>query len=263
VVLRDKGAPVVMNNVIFDCRSAGIAVQNQCDALLINNTLVNCGRGVRFFDHTGRWGPPYCLNPGSGRATLVNCILWDCDTSFELADSPWSEDRGSHATVSYCDVQGGQSRASVSANSTLTWGEGNFDEDPLFADADSGDVHLRSTAGRWDPGDEQWVTDAAMSPCIDAGDPADADWIGEYWPHGRRLNVGAFGGTTQASLSASAAGRAADLNADDVVGLADLLGLVADWTTQVPLLRTDLNRDGRVDLADVALAAADWLRTGA
>lgn len=148
VVLRDKSQPVMINNLIYNCTSGGIAVQNQCDALIINNAIINCNRGIRFFDHTTRWGAPYCLNPGSGKATIINTIIWDCPTSLELADSPYTEDRGSHAKVMYCNIKGGRSTASVSANSTLTWGDGNIDANPLFTNT------YRLQAG---------------SPCIDAG----------------------------------------------------------------------------------------------
>jgi parallel beta-helix repeat protein len=258
IVLRDKCAPIVMNNVIFNCSSAGIAVQNQCDALLINNTIYDCGRGVRFFDHTGRWGAPYCLFPGSGKATLVNCIIRACPTSFELTDSPWTGDRGSHAAVSYCNVEGGQSRASVSASSTLTWGEGNIDVDPLFANAVGEDFHLKSQAGRWDAAGAAWVVDTVTSPCIDAGDPGDADWMVELWPHGGRINMGAYGGTPQASMSISATGNVADLDHDDVVGIADLMRFADDWPIVALLLDTDLNRDGKVNLADYAVIARYW-----
>jgi hypothetical protein len=152
IVLRDRCSPILINNLIYDCASAGIAVQNQCDALLINNTIVNCGRGIRFFDHTGRWGPPYCLSPGSGKATVVNSIVWDCPTTFELADSPYTEDRGSHVTIHHSVVQGGQARFSVSPASTVTWGEGNLESNPLFVDLPGDDLRL-----------------SAASPAIDAG----------------------------------------------------------------------------------------------
>jgi parallel beta-helix repeat protein len=152
IVLRDRGSPVLINNLIYNCTSAGIAVQNQCDALLVNNTIVNCGRGIRFFDHTGRWGAPYCLTPGSGRATIINTIIWDCPTTLLLADTTFAQDRGSHATVLYSNIQGGQSRTSVSANSTLTWGPGNINADPQFVNATTNNYRLRPT-----------------SPCIDAG----------------------------------------------------------------------------------------------
>jgi parallel beta-helix repeat protein len=153
IVLRDKCAPIVMNNVIFDCAAAGISVQNQCNALLVNNTIVNSARGVRFFDHDGRWGTPYCLFPGSGSATLINCLIWDCTNSLTLADSPSTADRGSHARVFSCNIEGGQGSATVSANSTLEWGAGNIDANPQFV------------SGTYRP--------AAGSPVIDAGiDPA-------------------------------------------------------------------------------------------
>lgn len=152
IVLRDKCSPIVINNLIHNFASAGIAVQNQCDALIANNTIVNCGRGIRFFDHDQRWGPPYCLVPGSGRATIINCIIWDCPTSLLLADSPYTEDRGSHASVLFCNVEGGQASASVGLNSTLTWGAGNISSDPQFVNLAANDYRL-----------------TANSPCVDAG----------------------------------------------------------------------------------------------
>lgn len=153
IVLRDKCRPILISNVVANCAAGGISVQNQCDALLVNNTIVNCGRGVRLFDHTGRWNAPYCLFPGSGKATLVNCIIWNCQTSLTLTDSPYTGDRGSHVTVIACNIQGGRASASVSAQSTLTWGEGNISVDPKFSGAE---FRL-----------------AADSPMIDAGvDPA-------------------------------------------------------------------------------------------
>ena len=152
IVLRDKCLPTVMNNLIYNCTSAGIAVQNQCSALIVNNTIVNCQRGIRFFDHDQRWGPPYCLLPGSGSATIINCIIWDCPTPLELADSPYTEDRGSHASVYHSDIEGGQAAASVSANSTVFWGPGNLNVDPQFVGLTTNNYRLR-----------------ASSPCIDAG----------------------------------------------------------------------------------------------
>jgi hypothetical protein len=132
IVLRDRCSPIVMNNFISNFASGGISVQNQCDALIVNNTIVNCGRGIRLFDHDTRWNAPYCLFPGSGRATVVNTIIWSCPESFTLADSPYTANRGSHVTVLYSNVEGGRASASVSANSTLVWGEGNREEDPRF-----------------------------------------------------------------------------------------------------------------------------------
>ena len=66
---------------------------------------------------------------------------------------------------------------------------------------DGGDYHLQSQAGRWDPNSASWVQDEVTSPCIDAGDP-NLDVGAEVWPHGGRINMGAYGGTAQASMSA-------------------------------------------------------------
>jgi parallel beta-helix repeat protein len=152
IVLRDECSPILINNLIYDCSSAGIAIQNQCDALLINNTIVNCGRGIRFFDHTGRWGPPYCLSPGSGTATILNSIIWNCPTTLELTDSSYQDDPGSHATILHSIIQGGQTRFSVSAASTVAWGDGNLDADPRFADLANRDLRLTSESPAIDAG---------------------------------------------------------------------------------------------------------------
>jgi len=260
VVLRDKCSPVMVNNLIYDCSSAGIAVQNQCDALLVNNTIVNCGRGIRFFDHTGRHGPPYCLFPGSGRATIINCIIWDCPTSLLLTDTPYSE-YNSQATVRFCNIEGGMAGTSVAAGSTLIWDESNFSEDPLFADPSAGDFHLRSVNGRWDPAVNRWVSDAVNSPCIDAGDPAYTqyvDWREELWPHGGVVNTGAYGGTAEASMSGDPVGNVADLDHDGSVDIADLGLFAEDWPIQQLLVDTDLDRNGRVDIRDFAILLQQW-----
>jgi len=271
IVLRDKCNPVMINNVIYDCSSAGIAVQNQCNALLINNTIVDCGRGIRFFDHTGRWGPPYCLYPGSGKATLINCIIWDCPTTMDLDDSPYEGDRGSHITLIASNVEGGQSSASVSSNSTVTWGQGNIDVDPLFADIDNGDLRLKSQAGRWDPTTESWLADDTTSPCIDAGiayavdDPnylyaGTIDYRGELWPHGGEINIGAYGGTPQASMSLNTeTGNISDVDCSGSVGLPDLAMLAGQWLADESLLREDADRNGIVDFFDVAILGQHWL----
>jgi beta propeller repeat protein len=104
-----------------------------------------------------------------------------------------------------------------------------------------GDYHLKSKYGRWSPVTNTWLIDDVQSGCIDAGDPADA--IGyEPMPNGARINMGSYGGTTQASKSATA-------------GIEPALECVARPTA-------DLNGDCRVNLADYAIAASEWLTCG-
>ncbi|MHC4437752.1 MAG: right-handed parallel beta-helix repeat-containing protein [Planctomycetota bacterium] len=83
-------------------------------------------------------------------------------------------------------------------------GQDNIDSDPLFASSSGNDYHLRSFIGRYQPGSGRWVEDdidiGEYSPCIDAGDPQDP--VGaEPVPNGRRINMGAYGGTVEASKS--------------------------------------------------------------
>ena len=79
-------------------------------------------------------------------------------------------------------------------------GEGNITADPLFVDPENGDYHIRSERGRYWPEHDIWVLDKVTSPCVDGGDP-DADTSNEPMPNGGRINIGAYGGTLEASLS--------------------------------------------------------------
>ena len=45
-----------------------------------------------------------------------------------------------------------------------------------------------------------WINDDVTSPCIDAGDPANPV-AEEPSPNGGRINIGAYGGTSEASKS--------------------------------------------------------------
>jgi len=236
MVLRDKSSPLVMNNLIIGCSSGGIAVENSCSATLINNTIVNCGRGIRLFD-LGRWDAPYHLNPGGGTATITNCIIWNCNDTITLDDTSNTtlKDRGSHVTINYCDIQGGRDSISVSGQSTVTWGQGNINADPLFANATARDFHLKSEFGRWDPVSKSWVNDAVTSPCIDTGDP-NMPVIFEPFPNGGFTNMGAYGNAAQASKSQSgpvlATGRYEFIpEQNDVVQAGGIAGV--HWTYQI------------------------------
>jgi hypothetical protein len=125
-----------------------------------------------------------------------------------------------------------------------------------------GDYHLKSEAGRWSPADNSWLSDTQTSPCIDTGDP-NADWTAELWPHGRRINLGVYGGTPEASMSLLQAGSAADLNPDvndanDWVGYTDMALLTKQWLRNEGPLAEDINRDGIVDFADFSILLSHW-----
>jgi hypothetical protein len=98
-----------------------------------------------------------------------------------------------------------------------------------------GDYHLKSQGGRWDPGAGVWVRDDVTSPCIDAGDPLSPIGL-EPFPNGGRINMGAYGGTAEASKS--------------------YFGEPICET----ILPGDLNGDCKVDWQDLAILARHWLR---
>jgi len=97
-----------------------------------------------------------------------------------------------------------------------------------------GDYHLMSTIGRWDPTTESWVTDPIDSPCLDMGDP-NMPFGDESYPHGGRLNLGAYGGTPEASMS-------------------EVPGPVC-----VEYPEMDFNQDCKVDQLDLDLFMEHWL----
>jgi hypothetical protein len=103
-----------------------------------------------------------------------------------------------------------------------------------------------------------WVADALESPCVDAGDPA-SEWVGEFWPHGSRANMGAYGGTAQASMSLSSVGNIADLNGDGSVSLPDFGCFASTWGGDRVLLPGDLDRNGYVNGNDLRIFAEQWL----
>lgn len=235
--IRSIGSDLVLRNCIFSGNEGvvGGAMYNQSSNLTLANcilagnqaaaggaiyndrskpTLINC----TFSGNKGWPGPgggAGAMNNVNSNPTLVNCILWGDwpDEIYAGTGTP---------VVTYCDVQGG-------------WpGEGNIDADPSFADPNKGDYHLKSQAGRYDPKGQNWVQDDMTSPCIDAGSLTNPIGL-EPFPNWGVVNMGAYGGTAQASKS--------------YFGQPVCEKIVAG----------DINGDCKVDFSDFVLMAAHWL----
>jgi len=191
-------------------------------------------------DATGMGGGIFCMD---SRAGLVSSILW----SNYSADGPelaLVDDslQGTILTVTYTDVKGGTSGHSIGANCALDYGPGNINTNPRFANVLAGDFHLRSASGRWDPAASAWVLDDGgnyvagddlNSPCIDAADPF-LDFFEEPRCNGGRANMGAYGGTPEASRSPS-----------EICCMLVVPG--------------DMNDDCKLDFKDFALLAQYWM----
>ena len=155
----------------------------------------------------------------AGTTMLKNSIVWG---NTAPRGGEISVENSGTLSITYSNVAGGRPGTDVPGGCTLNWGEGNIDTDPLFfepgywADVNDpnivvepddpnavwidGDYHLKSEAGRWKPYDKDWILDDVTSPCIDRGDPNSP--IGdEPDPNGDRINMGAYGGTPEASMS--------------------------------------------------------------
>ena len=165
-------------------------------------TLTNC----TFAQNSAEYGSALVCNSLQGipsNVELINCILWD------RGDEIWRSD-DSTITTRYSNIQGGfpgQGNVNVDAGFANPgyWDPNGTPANPNDDFWRDGDYHLKSETGRWDPNSESWVQDEVTSPCLDAGDP-NSDWSGETWPHGERINMGAYGGTRQASMSLQAGG---------------------------------------------------------
>ena len=255
----------IRNNVISrnsaDC-GGGLSL---CDGIILNNLLVG-NFGVyagAFADCNGTI--INCTVVGNNLnglkncvGTIKNCIIW-------YNDADGNDQLNGCNTPSYSCI-----------DSWAGGGVGNVSSDPCFASVgywqlvdeggywwwkwvdDDIDYHLQSQAGRWDPNINAWVTDTNTSTCIDTGDP-NSDWTAELWPHGKSINMGAYGGTTQASMSLSPSGNIADLNNDNFADWQDLKLFAHKWLHEEVLLSEDLDRNAMVNFGDFAIFAENWL----
>ena len=239
-----------------------------CDGEISNNLLVgnraiyggalsSCNGIIRNCNVVGNWAT-YGSGLRACNGSISNCIIWkngagkwtqieDCSTPIYSCIEDWTGAGIGNTSADPCFANIGYWQL-VDEGSWYWWD---------WVDTD-GDYHLKSRAGRWDPAGQNWVQDTATSPCIDGGDP-NSDWTAELWPHGKRINMGAYGGTAQASMSTSTIGNRADLNNDDSINFEDFVELANSWQTEEVLLREDFDRNGVVGFNDLKILADNWL----
>jgi len=253
--MRGSDGPIISNCTISNNESDGNGGGlMSCEASVISNCIITGNEGLfggGFYDCGGDvtnctitenkarlWGGGLYQCYGS----IYSSIIWN---NVALDHQQLYETRVPH----FSSIEGWRS------------GGSNVKADPLFADAANGDYHLKSEAGRWDPEKGEWVKDEVTSPCIDGGHPG-IDWrFGELWPNGYRINMGAYGGTAEASMSLSDSGIGGDLNFDFVVNFVDFAIMAREWQTKKTLLAEDLDRDGVVDVNDIVVLGENWLES--
>jgi hypothetical protein len=261
-----SGQPIIRNcpiagNMVWGDGGGGVDCYDSGNVILRSCTIA------------GNWAPE---GVGGGLLCMLsnveieNSIFWDNDAQQGSQISVPSWFGPASAAVAYSNTQGGKAAVYMGPLSILHWGSGNIDSDPCFVGAGywddnstpddtgddfwvEGDYHLKSQAGRWDANERRWTKDDVTSPCIDAGDP-NSDWSGEPWPNGNRINMGAYGGTNQASMN----GSPGDFNIDGVVNFADFCELASKWRLTGEFFE-DLNANGTVDVTDLGLFTQTWL----
>jgi len=190
-----EGRDSILKNFIIRDSFMGVFIAGSSPTIS-NLTIVNNTYGIEAY--TG------------SEPDISNCIVWN------NSDDDLFQCQGRYS----CIERGSE-------------GEGNVIDDPLFVDPDSGDYHLRSERGRYWPEYDIWVLDKITSPCIDGGDP-NADYSNEPTPNGGRINMGAYGGTMEASMSPSGQpfsppGKASNPNpADGAIGVNR--NVILNWT---------------------------------
>jgi hypothetical protein len=157
-------SPTVVNNLIY-----GNAAQNgggigcgKSTIQLVNNTLAgnSADSGAGLYIHF------------SSMQTVRNTILYGNGAT---AGNEIRVTMTSTLDISHSDVMGGATSVYVESGSTLIWGAGMIDADPMFVDPSVEDYHLFYTSPCRNAGDNAAVTEAFDFE----GDPRIADSIAD------------------------------------------------------------------------------------
>lgn len=282
-------ANAVISNCIFygmklntgnDCRyvwsrNSNIEIKN---SIFIGSTI---NEAAFLAERTSGYTPTSCV--------IENCIFGDNFIQIELISMP-------DTIIKNCILNKAYNVAIVSdtlfynANAQsgyncffgnwINFSDGNdsikftdITEDPCFvrpttwntSGAQKGDYHLKSQGWRWDANERTWVWDSVTSRCIDAGCPS--SFLGEepldlqgFDDRGvnLRIDIGAYGGTGQASMGPYNWALQSDLDNDGIVNFYDFAEYANLSAGDSNL--SDINRDGLNNFGDLLVIADEWLK---
>jgi len=203
--------------VLHHNSSNGVWVSNGGDVELRNariwenqrygyQTLANL-RGGRSILNSTIWGNRMGgLWNGQGRVSVSNCIVGVTNETPIFIEMDVGEFKGDYnlygvatnSWIGFSDEEGDY-YANLRHWQTKDRDAHSFVTDPLFITQETADFHLQSRIGVWSNG--VWTNSALTSWAIDAGDPSLLDWTLEPDPNGEKINIGAYGGTMEASMT--------------------------------------------------------------
>lgn len=168
---------------------ASLLISNALVTTLQNNTLVGERSQVR-------------LQGASSVSMENNILIADGEDHFVILNEGGAVNSDYNNLV----ARNGAWIGNVNGNweSLISWqqasgqDQNSFSHEPLFADEGNNDFHLRSVVGTYS--NASYTVFTQHSPALDAGSPL-SDFIEEPLPNGNRVNLGAYGGTAQASKS--------------------------------------------------------------
>jgi predicted outer membrane repeat protein len=174
-----KSTPVLKNVLICNnqAKNGGAVYAAQSSFSLINLTIVS-----NKAEETGG----ALLLSGGNNVKIRNTIIWGNEAGTGSTFAFKKTAGYDTITVTYSDIDTLNKNWLFTGDSTdeeisINWDKGTIFQDPLFSSVYERNYKLHHA-----------------SPCIDSGDPFD-DFSLEPEPNGERINMGAYGGTAQAT----------------------------------------------------------------
>ncbi len=254
--------PRIRNNLIVKNIGLGILCKSGSAGTIINNTISDNYDNM----YSGGIKCTQTSNP-----VIENNII----TSNQGTGDVWTDgaygiaaDSDISSKIKYNNVWGNEEGEYGRQLADQTGINGNISVEPEFVDEPNDDYYLKSAGWRWDMLRNRWDYDGLTSRCIDAGNPgcdladellAVPDDPNGEWAENIRINMGAFGGTLEASLGPHNWALQADINNDGIVDLQDFAAFAEFWFDSGDRIPADFSHDSAVDFSDLGFLVEDWI----
>lgn len=255
-IYNNSGSVPLLINCIICHNNASTLGGGICNLVNSDAELVNCTVCSNSAGTSGGGMYSAASNP-----SVKNSILWDNSDSGGSDETGQIHTDSGTAHIDFSCVQG---------LAGSLGGLGNIAEDPKFVNPSNRDYHLKSEGWHWDTVGQSWNYDRFdTSRCIDAGNPGmqlydelmpgDVDPVHPEYSMNVRINMGAYGGTWQASLAIPDWAILSDVTNDGIVNLKDYSVLSSIWQNTGSDMPCDFNRNEHVNFGDLTALCDKWL----